>query len=183
MLPIIISSPLEVVGVDFLQLEKSSGGFEYILLLTDHFTRYTQAYPTKNKAAKTAGNHLYDDYILRFSIPSKTLHDQGGKFENDLFKNLANLLGIQNLHITPYYSHTNGLTERMNQTVLSMLRTLPEKYKSSWKNHLSKVIYAYNCTRHSSTGYSPYYLIIGRKPWLLIDLILRSSTLHLNVTT
>ena len=175
LLPIITSSPLEVVGVDFLHLEKSSGGFEYMLLLTDHFIRYTQTYPTKNKAAKTASNHLYNDFIPRFGIPSKILHDQGGEFENDLFKNLANLLGIQNLRTTPYHPQTNGLTERMNQTVLSILRTLPEKCKSSWKNHLSKVIYAYNCTRHKSTGYSPYNLMFGRKPRLPIDLILRSE--------
>ena len=173
--PIIKSSPIEVVGVDFLHLEKSSGGFEYILLLTNHFTRYTQAYPTKNKTAKTAANHLYNGFILRFGIPSKILHNQGKEFDNDLFKNLANLLGIQNLRTTPYHPQTNGLTERMNQTVLSMLRTLPEKYKSSWKNHLSKVIYAYNCTRHSNTGCSPYYLMFGRKPRLPIDLILQSE--------
>ena len=158
LLPIITSSPLEVIGVDFLHLEKSSDGFEYMLFLTEHFTFYTQAYPTKNKAkaAKTAANYLYNDVILRFGIPSKILHGQGGEFENDLFKNLENLLGIQNLRTTPYHPQTNDLTERMNQTILSVLRTLPEIYKPSWKNHLSKVIYAYNCTRHSSTGYSPY---------------------------
>ena len=59
----------------------------------------------------------------------------------------------------------------MNQTVLSMLRTLPDKYKSSWKNYLSKVIYAYNCTRNSITAYSPYYVMFGRKPRLPTDLI------------
>ena len=130
LLPIITSSPLEVVGVDFLHLEKSSGGSEYILLLTHHFTRYTQAYPTKNKAAKTAANHLYNDFILRFDIPSKMLHYQGGEFKNDLFKNLGNLLRIRNLRITMYHPKTNGLTEKVNQTVLSMLFTLSEKYKS-----------------------------------------------------
>ena len=56
-----------------------------------------------------------------------------------------------------------------------MLHTLPEKYKLSWKNHLSKVIYAYKCTRHSSTGYSEYYLVFGRKLRLPIGLILRSE--------
>ena len=179
LLPIITSSPLEVVGVDFLHLDKSSDGFEYIFLLRDHFTRYTQVCPTKNKAAKTAANHLYNDFILRFGIPSKILHNQGGEFENDLFKNLANLFGMQNLpRTTPYRSQTNDLTERINQIVLSMLLTLPEKYKPSWKNHpriISKVIYTYNCTRHSSTGYSPYYLLFGRKPRLSIDIILRSE--------
>ena len=175
LLLIITLLPLEAVGVDFLHLEKSSGGFEYILLLTDYFTHYTQVYPTKNKIAKAAANHLYNDFILRFGIPSKILHDQGGEFENDLFKKVANLFRIQNLRTTPYHPKANGFRERINETVLSMLRTLPEKYKSSWKNHLSKVIYTYNCTRHSSTGYSSYYLMFGSKPRLPIDLILRSQ--------
>ena len=175
LLRIITSSPLEVVGLDFLHLEKSSRGFEYILLLTDHFTRYTQAYRTKPRTVKTAANHLYNNFILRCGIPSKILHDQGGNFENNLFKNIAKLLEIQNLRTTPCYLQTNGLTEIMNQTVLSMFRTLPEKYKLSWKNHLRKVINAYNCTRHSRTGYLPYYLMFGRKPRLPIDLILRSE--------
>ena len=150
LLSIITLSPLEVIEVDVLHLEKLSGGFEYMLLLTDHFTRYTKVYPTKNKAAQTSTNHLYV-FILRFGIPSKILHDQAGDFENDVFKNLANLFGIQNIRANSYRHQTNGLTERMNQTVFSMLRTFAEKYKSSWKSHISKVIYAYNCTRHSST--------------------------------
>ena len=158
-----------------MHLEKFSGGFEYILLITDHFTRYTQAYPTHNKTAKTAATHLYNDFILRFGILSQLLHDQGGEFENALFKYLANLLGIQNLRTTPYHPETNGLTERMNQTVLAMLRTLPEKYKTSWKDHVNKVIHAYNCTKHSSTEFSAYYLIFGRKPRLPVDIILQTE--------
>ena len=102
-------------SVAFLHLEKSGGGFQYILLLlTDHFTRYTQAYPTKNKAARTATNHLYNDFILRFGIPFKILHDRGEEFKNELFKDIANVLGIQNLRITPYHPQTYGINERIN---------------------------------------------------------------------
>ena len=71
--PICSSSSLEIIGVDFLYLEKSSGGFKYILLITHHFNCYKQTYPTKTKIVKTAANYLYNDFILRFGISSKML--------------------------------------------------------------------------------------------------------------
>ena len=56
-----------------------------------------------------------------------------------------------------------------------MLKTLAERNKSNWKDHIHKLLHAYNCTTHSSTGYSPYYLLFGRTPKLFIDLIIPSQ--------
>ena len=53
-----------------------------------------------------------------------------------------------------------------------MLRTLPENHKSKWASHVNHLIHAYNCTRHDTTGYSPYYLLFGRHPRLPLDLLL-----------
>ena len=52
---------------------------------------------------------------------------------------------------------------------VDMLGTLPEKEKADWKSHLSSMTHAYNCTKHPSTTYSPYYLMFGRQPRLPID--------------
>ena len=169
------SSPLEIVSIDFVHLETSSGGYQYILTIVDNFTRFLQGYATKNKSALTAAKILYNEYIPRFGIPEKILHDRGTEFNNKLFSDLNRLCGVNQLRTTPYHPMGNGQCERMNGTILSMLKTLEESQKSRWKDQLTKLTHAYNCTKNSSTGFSPFYLMFGRQPRLPIDAILGIS--------
>ena len=164
--------PMELVTIDFLKLEKTTGGFQYILLIVDHFTRYAQGYATKTKSATAAAKNLYNDFILRFGIPNRILHDQGREFENKLFAELESYCGIIKSRTTPYHPQTNGTVERMNSTLLSMLRTLPERQKGRWNEKVGNMLFAYNSTRHESTSYTPFFLMFGREPMLPIDVIL-----------
>ena len=110
------SAPMELVKLDFLHLDTCVGGFQYLLVIADCFTRYTQVYRTRNKEVKTAAEKLFNDYILRFGIPGKIIHDQGCEFENKLSKSC----NIKRLCTTPYHPQCNRQVERINQSIIPM---------------------------------------------------------------
>ena len=100
------------------------------------------------------------------------MSDQGGEFENRLLKKLNELAGVSKSRTTPYHPQCNGMVERMNETLIGMLRTLPRTQKGNWPEAVNKMCHAYNSTKHSVTGYSPYFLLFGREPILPIDLLI-----------
>ena len=78
---------------------------------------------------------------------------------------------IEKSRTSIYHPIGNGMTERFNRTLLSMHGTLEPEKKNHWHKYVAPLVHAYNCTRHSSIGYSPYYLMFGREPRLPIDLV------------
>ena len=167
--PIHVTQPLELVHMDYLSLEPSKGNIENVLVITDHFTRYALAYPSKTQTAQATARILWDNFICHYGFPEKFISDQGRNFESDLIKELCKIAGVQKLHTTPYHPQGNGQCERFNSTLCNMLGTLSEEEKSDWKSYLGCMTHAYNCTKHASTTYSPYYLMFGRHPRLPID--------------
>ena len=168
MQPIYVTQPLELVHMDYLSLEPSKGNIENVLVITDHFTRYALAYPSKTQTAQATARILWDNFICHYGFPEKLISDQGRNFESDLIKELCKIAGVQKLHTTPYHLQGNGQCERFNSTLCNMLGTLSEE-KSDWKSYLGCMTHAYNCTKHASTTYSPYFLMFGRHPRLSID--------------
>ena len=96
-------------------------GHRYILLMADYFSKWTEAFPMKNKCADTVANILVEHIKLRFGMPMVIHSDQGREFENGLMKSLCTLLGCTKTRTAPYHPEWDGMIERFNRTCLMMV--------------------------------------------------------------
>lgn len=166
------TQPMELVCMDYLSLETSKGGYENILVITDHFTRFAQAFPTRNQTAKTTAKTLFENFIVHYGFPARLHSDQGRNFESQVIKELCEIASVDRSRTTPYHPMGNGMTERFNRTLLGMLGTLNDEQKQDWKSYVAPLVHAYNATRHESTGFAPHFLMFGRFPRLAVDAFL-----------
>lgn len=166
--------PVELICMDYLSLEPDSRYTRNILVITDHFTKFSVAVPTRDQKARTVAKTLWENFIVHYGFPSRLLSDQGRDFESRTIKELCSVIGATKVRTTPYHPRGNPV-ERFNRTLLGMLGTLEDKDKQHWRDFVKPLVHAYNCTRNYTTGYSPYELMFGRQPRLPVDFILAIS--------
>ena len=174
MKPLTCSGPGELLHVDFTSIEETVPLKEdpvicNVLVLQDHFSKYIVAYVVKDQTARTATKTLRNGYFGLFGAPAYLVSDQGKAFTGHVIMHLCELYGVQKLRTSPYHAQTNGQVERMNQTIIRMIGKLEEDRKACWSKHLPELLLAYNATRSAVTGYSPYYLLFGRRPRIPVD--------------
>ena len=168
------SGPGELLHVDFTSIEetvplKEDPVIRNVLVLQDHFSKYIVAYVVKDQTARTAAETLRNGYFGLFGAPAYLVSNQGKAFTGHVIMHLCELYGVQKLRTSPYHAQTNGQVERMNQTIIHMISKLEEDRKACWSEHLPELLFAYNATRSAVTGYSPYYLLFGRRPRIPVD--------------
>ena len=155
------SEPLKLVCIDFLKVDLVQNGKQYILVITDHFTRFAMAVSSSNMSAKTTAK-AFLTFLRNFGIPKRLHADQGANFESKVIRVLCQLLSVEKSRTTPFHPMGNGSCERMNQTLISVLGTLPEHKKKDWTSYIGMLVLAYNNTKCDFTGFSPFILMFGR---------------------
>ena len=139
-------SNLENFGKIFcLSLPESANSNKYILVAADYFTKWSEAYAILNQEAVTVANEMF----FQFSPPEQLHSDQGRQFESDLIKEICCILQIKKSRTTPYHPQCDGLVERFNRTLLSMLATWTTNSPFDWEDQLRPVCMAYNTSIHA----------------------------------
>ena len=88
-----VTAGTESLWIFWTSVDPTPEGFRYILVIADYFSKWTEAFPMKNKCADTVADILVEKIILRFGMPLVIHSDQGREFENGLMKSLCALLG------------------------------------------------------------------------------------------
>ena len=160
---LIAQQPLELLCIDFTKADIAKGGKENILVLTDAFSKYSQASVMNNQKALTVARTLVEKWFSFFGIPARIHSDQGRSFDNEIISHLCIMYGIRQSITMLYNPHGNSQCERFNCTLFGLMQTLTCEQKPNWLTYLSSLVFAYNATPHASTGFQPYELMFGCK--------------------
>ena len=171
---------MDLMCIDFTKVDPSKDGKENILVLTDAFTKFSKAFVTPNQKAITVTKILVDKWFYTYSIPACIHSDKGHSFDNEIMSHLYAMYSIEQATTMPYNPCGNAPMERLNHTLIGLLKSLPKEQKSNWPLHLPLLVFAYNATPHDTTGYQPYELMFGHKAPTMCDSWLRLANYNDN---
>lgn len=117
-----------------------------------------------NQTEQTVAHCLFEDYILIHGVPESLHSDQGCQSESEVVLSLCHLLNIKKMQTTPYHTASNSMVERFNRTLTYQMAKILLSCGGEWNYYIKQVAFANNSTPHSSTKYSPYFLVHGREP-------------------
>jgi len=159
---LIAAALMDLVAIDILSgLPVASDGSTCILVAQDYFSKWTEAYSSKNEEASTCMEVLYNQFFSRFGFPAQLYSDQGRQFVSRLATELAKIAGVRKTRTTAYHARSDGAVERFNGTLLSMLRTTALENPHEWPAKLLSVTSAYRMTPHATTGVSANLIMLG----------------------
>jgi len=155
--------PWHTVGVDLLQLPETADGYKYLLLCVDLLTRYAVGTGLKEKSANAVVKAMRKLFIRNplLGSPVQILSDNGQEFANNRVYRLLRRHGTKQVFTTPYNPKANGTTERLNRTILQLMRGICEP-EQEWTGVLQEVLAIYNNTKHQSIQVTPTEAFTGR---------------------
>jgi hypothetical protein len=167
--PIPVGGPFHTVGVDVLQLPKSFDGNKYAIVFMDYFTKWPEVFAASSQTAETIARLFVEHVVTRHGVPERLLSDRGPNFLSHLVTEVCKLLGSSKVNTSGYHPQCDGLVEKFNGTLVTMLSKCVEKNGRDWDTHLPYLLFAYRVAVQESTQHSPFLLLYGRQPRIPSD--------------
>ncbi len=158
-----IETPFKRVAVDIVGpiAPLSESKKRYILTLVDYATRYPEAVALSSIDTETVAEALLEIFS-RVGFPEEILSDRGTQFTSALMKEICRLISVRQLITSPYHPICNGLVEKFNGTLKTILKKLCSERPKDWDRYLPAVLFSYHEVPQDSTGFSPFELLYGR---------------------
>ena len=150
--------PFELVCVDLLKYTRSKRGNEYMLVCIDHYSKWLCIQPIKDKKAQTVATALREKILPTLpKVPERLLSDNGQEFVGKVTEGVLEEFNIVHSKSSAYFAPGNGITERVNRTIIQMLK---DNQDVNWDEKLHKVIINYNNSVHTETKMTPSQMIL-----------------------
>ena len=173
-----VGGPFHRVGVYVLQLPLTETGNRYVVVFLDYLTKWVEAFPTPNQSAEMIARLLVEEIFCRHGAPEHLLSDRSANFLSELILEVCKYLSIRKVNTSGYHPQTDGLVEKFNSTLISMISNVSESSGRDWDRHLPYLLFAYRASVHESTKESPFYLMYGRDPRLPSEAVLNQPISH-----
>ena len=141
----------------------------------DYFTRWPEAKAVRSANSEKVANFIYENIICRFGAPRVIQSDQGTHFVNQVIKQLTEKFRIRHSLSSPYHPQSNGLVERFNKTLCEGLAKVGDLI-FDWDKYIQPVLFAYRIKELHISKQSPYVLVYGREPNLVMDVYQGNNT-------
>ena len=161
----IVSMPMARNFNDIVSMDLKIWGDKYFLVMVDLATRYCNACVIKSKSANIIIDGVMRYWIALFGSPKKILTDNGGEFNNNEFRSMAENFNMGVMCTAAESPWSNGVCERLNAVLKDNVLKILEENKCSIETALAWAVSARN-TLHNNNGFSPNQLVFSFNPSL-----------------
>ena len=156
--------PLDLMSTDTVVIGNSAAktSAKYLQVTLDHNSRYVWAKATKTNTTDAIISSL-DTVFKSVGIPKRLLTDNATNYRSTKLKRFLTKLGIKRSFTTAFHPQTNGANEKVNGTIVTALRIeMVSRPTYKWSTLIKNVVDNYNNTIHTTTGFTPAYLMFGK---------------------
>ncbi|SAL97625.1 hypothetical protein [Absidia glauca] len=156
---------------DIASIPLSKKGNRYILVFMEYLSKWVIAVALPGCTTDIVAQVLMFEVVLKMGVPNRLITDNGSNYVSEAMKMICTRLGIKRSLTSVEHPQSDGLVERINRTLkISLAAFTGIQEKDRWDDYLPFVTFAYNTATQSSTGYSPFELLYGKKATLpLVD--------------